>query len=427
MHCPFAVDPNPDDPTSQGCSQDEAEDHWHDASQIIAAGDIVSTPDPDLLVKEGKYLWAYCGKQGDNRLDDCGAPTLVGTIDWSGYTVITPGDLNGDNVPDLLLRNNTSGDILHSYGQKDPATGTLNLATWGNNATTIASGAYPAATYPTMGSSGDITGDGIADIWARKTDNTMTARPGTGTTVSLTGFGTSFAVDGVTGGTHIPAQTTIRSGQSYSSRSVTLTMGSDGNLAVTSHSGATLWSTATGGNPGATAKMQSDGNLTVIKSDGSTILWASGTSATNGYALLQDRGNFVVYNAKGQALWAAGTEVRNDYNGDGRSDAADWYDYADGHDTMHTFKANSDGTFSAPASSYTAPAGTWYAPNMKFATGDYNGDGLGDVAILYGYNDGSVKLWTALNNGTGGFNAPFSSWSVPKGNWSFDSRPLAIR
>jgi hypothetical protein len=116
---------------------------------------------------------------------------------------------------------------------------------------------------------------------------------------------------------------------------------------------------------------------------------------------------------------------RHDYNGDGRSDIGVWYDYDDGTDALHTFVANPDGTFAAPAKSYTSGVGTWQTiTNMKFATGDYNGDGLSDTAILYGYEEGTVRLFTALGKPGGGFDAPVASWSQPKNTWGFDRMSL---
>ncbi|MET9941110.1 FG-GAP-like repeat-containing protein [Streptomyces halstedii] len=121
------------------------------------------------------------------------------------------------------------------------------------------------------------------------------------------------------------------------------------------------------------------------------------------------------------AVRAGGTGPRHDYNGDGRSDMVAWYDYADGHDAMHTFSATPDGGFSAPLVGWETAKGNFWAEHMKRVTGDFNGDGTGDVAAFYGYDDGRVSLFTWLGNGDGTFATYFSSWAVAPGNWTFDA------
>ncbi|MFF4168787.1 FG-GAP-like repeat-containing protein [Streptomyces sp. NPDC001744] len=112
---------------------------------------------------------------------------------------------------------------------------------------------------------------------------------------------------------------------------------------------------------------------------------------------------------------------RHDYNGDGRSDMAAWYDYAGGDDGMRAFLAGADGGFAAPNRAWQSPAGNFWAEHMKRVTGDFNGDGKGDVAAFYGYDDGRVSLLTWLGTGDGTFAAHFASWAVAPGNWTFDA------
>ncbi|MCX4674733.1 FG-GAP-like repeat-containing protein [Streptomyces sp. NBC_01433] len=389
-------------------------DHWSDASQVLTPGDINGDSMPDLLVKEGTLLWAYYG----NYTKRLSVPVLVGGNDWDKFTVVAPGDLNGDKLADLWMRNNATGDIYRAHGSADQY-GVLDPTTWGNTAARVKIGSgYPAATYPVVDSVGDITGDGVSDLWARKADNTMVGFPGkvSGATFS---FAASFTIDGAAGGTRIPAGTTIAPGKSYTSRSAKLTMKEDGNLEITSAANKPLWSTGTSGNVGAKAVMQPNGNLVVYKSDGSTVLWESKTSAAEGYALLQDRGNFAVYNAKGQSVWAAGTSIRQDVNGDGRSDMVEWHDYSDGNDAIHTFLTTSDGGFAAPAKAYTTPGNQWTLQWMKKVSGDFNGDGMSDVAVMYDYPDNSTKLWTFLGRSNGTFAYPFVSWTATQGRWDF--------
>ncbi|MEV5985222.1 FG-GAP-like repeat-containing protein [Streptomyces sp. NPDC052051] len=228
----------------------------------------------------------------------------------------------------------------------------------------------------------------------------------------------STRLDNIVGGSTLPAGGVLMPGDSLTSNAARLTLQSDGNLVVVSRAGKTLWSTRTAGHPGATARLDAQGNLAVIDTDGTTTLWESKTTAPGGKAVLQDRGDFVIYNAKNESQWAAGTTVRHDYDGDGRSDMADWYDYADGSDQIHAFLAKTDGGFNSPVHGWEAAAGNYYAENMKPVTGDFNGDGIGDVAALYGYSTGEVALITWLGKGDGNFAAPLKSWKIASG-WTF--------
>ncbi|RSN51980.1 esterase [Streptomyces sp. WAC 04229] len=229
----------------------------------------------------------------------------------------------------------------------------------------------------------------------------------------------SARLDNVAGGNSLAAGAVLRSGDSLIANAARLTMQADGNLAVVSNAGKAVWSSGTAGHPGATARFGTNGNLAVLDTDGSTVLWESKTTAPGGKAVLQDRGNFVIRDAQGASLWAAGTEVRHDYDGDGRSDMAEWYDYSDGSDELHTFRAKADGGFNSPDHAWNTVAGNYWAQNMKRFTGDFNGDGRGDVAAFYGYSNGDVGLITWLGLGGGSFAEPTHSWKTTSG-WTFD-------
>ncbi len=205
-------------------------------------------------------------------------------------------------------------------------------------------------------------------------------------------------------------------GETLASASIKLTMRTDGNLVITSNAGKTLWSTGTTG-AGATALLSAGGNLVVRNSADTANLWEAGTSATGGTVVLQDRGNLVVLNAQAQSVWSSGTAVRHDYNGDGRSDMAAWYNYTDGRDAIHSFLGGTDGAITKPFTSYDVADGVWDTRAMKYITGDFNGDGRGDVAVLKGYSDTSVKLWVAQGRIDGGFDTPFTAWSAPAGSF----------
>ncbi|NED34138.1 FG-GAP-like repeat-containing protein [Streptomyces sp. SID8499] len=224
--------------------------------------------------------------------------------------------------------------------------------------------------------------------------------------------------DNIAGGNTLTAGTVLNAGDSLTSNAARLTLQADGNLVVVSNAGATVWSTKTAGHPGATARFDTGGDLAVVDADGTTVLWESRTTAAGGKAVLQDRGNFVIYNAKGEAQWGAGTSPRHDYTGDGRSDLADWYDYSDGSDEIHAFPATSTGGFANPVHGWKVAPNNYTASNMKRFTGDFNGDGIADVATFYGYATGKVSLITWLGKGDGTFAAPAPSWTTETG-WTF--------
>ncbi|WP_407838743.1 FG-GAP-like repeat-containing protein [Streptomyces sp. DSM 116496] len=354
----------------EGCF--EVDDHWQGASQIVDPGDLNGDGRSDLLVKQGNRLWAYYGER-NHRLDMHGAPVLVGGTDWDKYTVVAPGDLNGDSVPDLWLRDNASGDILRSYGKKSTDNKIVDLATWGTQTRTKVGSGVTQAGYPSLGSAGDITGDGVADLWARQSDNTVVGWGGVASGGTVTSFSARFQIDGVPGA-KIPAGTTLSSGKEFVSGNSKLVMQADGNLVLYAK-GKAVWATGTNGNQGALARMQNDGNLVVYKADGTTALWSSKTATPYSYAVLHPRGVLVLYNASGQSLWTSGSQGRPDYNADGFTDVI----VRDVHGVLWVYPGTGGTGTSTLGARYSAGHG-WqrdYWTNIYNA--DFNNDGHTDV------------------------------------------------
>ncbi|MFF5447190.1 FG-GAP-like repeat-containing protein [Streptomyces sp. NPDC012888] len=190
-----------------GCPE-AADDHWFDADQVIAPGDLNNDGQPDLLVKQHTFLWAYYGNRGSFDLDlaNTTPPVLVGGGDWDRFTVIAPGDTNGDGVPDLWLRDRATGEILRAHGKNGPR-GYLDPTTWGAPEQRVRIGqGLKEADFPVVSSSGDVTGDEIADLWARRSDNALLGWPGQAPGADGVAFGTPFGISrtlpaGVAGGT----------------------------------------------------------------------------------------------------------------------------------------------------------------------------------------------------------------------------------
>ncbi|MFN1190547.1 FG-GAP-like repeat-containing protein [[Kitasatospora] papulosa] len=228
--------------------------------------------------------------------------------------------------------------------------------------------------------------------------------------------------DNIMFGSRLSAGQQLLPGDSLGSASGGLTMQSDGNLVILSNNGQTLWSTGTGGNAGATARFDASGNLLIRNAADTATLWESKTAAAGGSTVLTDRGNLVIYNAQQQSLWSSGTAIRHDYNGDGRSDVGAWYAFPNAvSDATYTFLAKPKdataeaGVLGAPLKSYTSSTDKWNESAMKSVTGDFNGDGRGDIATLHGNSDASVTAYVALGQANGGFSEPMHAWAALPG------------
>ncbi|MEU7550930.1 FG-GAP-like repeat-containing protein [Streptomyces sp. NPDC044571] len=349
------------------------DDHWYNAEQVIAAGDLNGDGSPDLLVKQGKQLWAYYGSSF-GTLDSNGEPVLVGNTDWDKYTVVLPGDLNGDKVPDLWLRDNATGDVLRTYGKKAKDGPGVDLATWGTQTRTKIGSGVTQAAFPQIGSSGDVSGDGVSDLWARQADNTVLGWNGTASGGTVTGFSASYQIDGVPGA-KIPAGTTLASGEEFASGNSKLVMQTDGNLVLYTKDNKPVWATNTNGHKGALARMQNDGNLVVYEANGTTALWSTKTSTPYSYAVLHSRGVLVVYNASGQSQWSSGSQSRPDYNADGYTDVL----ARDTNGDMWVYQGTGGAGTGMLGARYFVGNGFWRDYWTHVYTADLNNDGHTDI------------------------------------------------
>ncbi|MEU9137738.1 S8 family serine peptidase [Streptomyces sp. NPDC048404] len=155
-------------------------------------------------------------------------------------------------------------------------------------------------------------------------------------------------------------------------------------------------------------------------------------------ALLKATGKPITYTGAatpridiGQALGHT-SDKPGDFNGDGRSDAAYLYDYganSDGtsHSALWLQTSNGSG-FNNPVKQWDSGTGSWNWSLSKTLSGDFNGDGNADAAVLYKYADtsdgrGHSALWTFTSTGTG-FNNPVKVWDSGTGDWDWDNSEL---
>ncbi|MFB6985279.1 FG-GAP-like repeat-containing protein [Streptomyces sp. NPDC056304] len=132
------------------------------------------------------------------------------------------------------------------------------------------------------------------------------------------------------------------------------------------------------------------------------------------------------WTSSGSFNWDASKVTSGDYNGDGKDDIAVLYNTGTSADgkaitSVYTFNGNSTG-FDNPRKTWTS-SGSFDWNASKVTSGDYNGDGKDDIAVLYDAGksaDGKAitSLFTFASNGTS-FDAPRKTWtSSGSFNWN---------
>jgi V8-like Glu-specific endopeptidase len=111
----------------------------------------------------------------------------------------------------------------------------------------------------------------------------------------------------------------------------------------------------------------------------------------------------------GQARWLTG-----DFNGDGRSDFAMVYDYLNNSSTIWLWYANAAGGFDAQGVKWQSAN---FSPGKaRFVTGDFDGDGRTDIGAAYDNGSASTSFLTWHATATG-LDAPVTQWTTAAGVW----------
>ncbi|MFE2282590.1 ricin-type beta-trefoil lectin domain protein [Streptomyces sp. NPDC059443] len=178
--------------TGQPCGTEYAS-NWSRVKQILAVGDALPeagiAPRNDLLTVEnnGTGLSQLVLFQGAGSVGSLRDPValVLSASGWDNLTLIAPGDVTGDGLPDLWARDNATGD-LYQYANEAG-----NPAALGDHTkrTKIGSG-VTAASFPVIGSSGDTSADGIPDLWALDGQHRLRTWNGIATSGKVTGFRT---------------------------------------------------------------------------------------------------------------------------------------------------------------------------------------------------------------------------------------------
>jgi hypothetical protein len=132
--------------------------------------------------------------------------------------------------------------------------------------------------------------------------------------------------------------------------------------------------------------------------------------------------------------WDRSKVTAGDFTGDGKADIGIFYDNGQAADGTNksawwTFASTGAG-FSNPLRKWDSGSDSWNADSAKLTSGDFDGDGKADAAILYNYGqhtDGTNRtgLWKFTSTGPA-FTAPVFTWdSDDSGSWNWYRSDLA--
>ncbi|MET9683973.1 trypsin-like serine protease [Streptomyces coeruleorubidus] len=154
-------------------STQQIADNWSSRTRIITPGDVTGDYLPDLLsVDSAGVMWIYPGK-GNGTF----APRVKVGSGWNQYNSVRGhGDFTGDGKTDLIARSKSGGYVYLYKGTGTAGSGAfsgrIKVRTWSST------------TYNAFDATGDITGDGKADFLARTPGGTLYLYPGTGKATS---------------------------------------------------------------------------------------------------------------------------------------------------------------------------------------------------------------------------------------------------
>ncbi|OPC76481.1 hypothetical protein B4N89_46465 [Embleya scabrispora] len=155
--------------TGQDCAPGIYADDWGRVKQIVAPGDVDGDGALDLITVEGdtNRLFLHSGNGTPGGFDL--TAKLLGNTDWADRDIIAPGDVTGDERPDLWVRDRTTGN-LYQYPSKVTTTGGIkvtDVSALGDDTRRVELAAdLTPAVYPALHADGDLDGDKIADLWA---------------------------------------------------------------------------------------------------------------------------------------------------------------------------------------------------------------------------------------------------------------------
>lgn len=165
------------------CAQHGFGRDWTQVTQFAAYGSLQgdtpvdgTLPPTSLLSVEHGRLWLTQASGFGLAWES----TLVSPDDerWAGYELLTPGPAQGTAFPTLWARNRADGTIRAFSVKGTPDAPDFSVFTDPAAGPVLAT--MPTAANPRIGSDGDLTGDGLPDLWSADPSGKLTIFPGVG-------------------------------------------------------------------------------------------------------------------------------------------------------------------------------------------------------------------------------------------------------
>ncbi|MBJ2120962.1 VCBS repeat-containing protein [Arthrobacter sp. MSA 4-2] len=380
---------------------------WGIYSQLIGGQDFNADGRPDLVGrKTDGTLWFYAGTGVVTATAEGYRGPVKSGVGWNAFDImVSPGDFTGDRRPDLIARK-PDGTLWLYRGtgiSPDIVNGAVRIGTGGWTGFNLLSGA------------GDYTGDGRADLLARKPDGALWLYQGTGN-VSATSTG------------YLPGRAIATGWAGYSDIVGASDFNRDGKTDLVGfRADMSLWFFAgtamkdNGYRPGTRIGSTGWQNYNTIvgpgdfNANGTKDLIARRKDGTLWFYNGTGRGAYGTPIRIGSAGWNTFTDILapGDLNGDRRPDLL-----ARHQDGSLWFYAGT-GTVNTTSEGYKPGQkigqGGWQAFSQLMAPGDYNSDGRPD--LLGRKTDGTLWFWA----GTGTISATSEGYGsavqIGRGGW----------
>lgn len=176
---------------------------WRRLKQIAAAGDVDGVPtggfvdhtnDVFSVEDDGngnQRLWLLTGTVSSGSFDRA---IPIGPATRQNQDIMVPGDVTGDGLPELWIRDRTNGNV-YQYASVKKADGTADLDAYTATPTLIGTG-FDTTAHPQVSTDGDFDGDGKADLWARSPNGNVYTFPGQAPDATGNTFGPAQLIAG---------------------------------------------------------------------------------------------------------------------------------------------------------------------------------------------------------------------------------------